>query len=226
MKYIIVIPVYKPDNNLINLIKSIDKDKYDIIVIDDGSGNDYIDIFNECKKYCIVKSYKVNKGKGYALKEGLKYIKDNYNGEYIVITMDGDGQHLISDADKICEECKNNINSLIIGKRIRDKNTPIRSKIGNTLSTFIFKLKTGKYIYDTQSGLRAFHNKYINYMINIDGNRYEYEMNVLLKCSSDNIDIKEINISTIYIDNNKKSHFNAFSDAYKIFKNVIRYKKS
>ena len=90
----------------------------------------------------------------------------------------------------------------------------------------IFKLSTGVKIYDTQTGLRCFSNKLIDKMINTDGNRYEYEINVLLKCSKDRIPIKEVNIKTIYIDNNKNSHFNALTDSFRIYKSIIKFSLS
>ena len=224
-KCIILIPAYEPDYNLIELVKNINKDDYDIIVIDDGSGNKYLDIFKECKKYAHVISYQVNKGKGYALKTGLKYIKDNYKYDYLVITMDADGQHTIEDTVRLSSLCKNERDTLIIGKRVRGWETPIKSRIGNIITSFMFKIKTGKYIYDTQTGLRVFSNELIDYMIKIDGDRFEYEMNVLLGCIKDKIPIKEVEISYIYINNNEGSHFNIFKDSYQIYKNLFRHKR-
>ena len=132
MKYIILIPAYEPDEKLINLLKTIDKN-YAIIVVNDGSDNNYKSIFDEAKKYAHVISYKENKGKGYALKEGLKYIKDNYN-DYIVATMDCDGQHKITDAIKLCDYVCNHKDTIALGKREWDKTTPLKSRIGNTIT--------------------------------------------------------------------------------------------
>jgi hypothetical protein len=78
-------------------------------------------------------------------------------------------------------------------------------------------------VYDTQSGLRAFSNKLVPLMLEIEGNRFEYEMNVLLECSSKKIKITEIEIETIYIDNNSHSHFRTIKDSLKIYKNIIKF---
>ena len=96
---------------------------------------------------------------------------------------------------------------------------------GNRITRYVFKKKTGLSIYDTQSGLRAFSNKLIDYMLGIDGNRYEYEMNVLLNLNKNNIKFHEIDIKTIYIGNNSSSHFKSFKDSYKIYKEIIKYSK-
>ena len=223
MKYVILIPVYKPDNELLRLLKDIDK-KYSIVVINDGSGKEYDEVFKEVKKYAHLISYNENKGKGYALKKGLEYIKNTYK-DYIVVTMDSDGQHTLKDALKLCEYAKDNLDTLVLGKRLLNKNTPLRSKIGNAITRYVFKKKTGFKIYDTQTGLRAFSYKLNNYMLKIPGWRYEYEMNVLLNLRNDNIKYKEIPIETIYFDHNRKSHFNTLKDAYLIYKNIFKYKK-
>lgn len=223
MKYIILIPSYKPDNKLINLLKSIDK-SIDVILVDDGSGNEFNSINEEAKKYAHLIKYEENKGKGYAIKKGLKYIKDNYK-EYTLVTMDSDGQHKYSDALKLLDYASKNNDTLVIGKRHWDKTTPIRSRIGNYITRKIFKRHTGLNIYDTQSGLRAFSSNLIDYMLNTKGERYEYEMNVLLGLKDNNIKVKEIKIETIYIDNNKGSHYKLISDSKKIYNAIKDYKK-
>lgn len=221
MKNIVLIPSYEPDNKLIDLLKSIDK-SFDIIVINDGSSEEFNNIFEEVKKYAYLISYKTNMGKGYALKKGYKYIKENYK-EYVVVTMDSDGQHKIEDAKKLLTYVSKNKNDLALGKRTWDKSTPIRSRIGNYLTRNIYKKATGKTIYDTQTGLRAFSNKLMDYMLNIKGNRYEYEMNVLLNLKD--INVHEIPIQTIYFNNNKGSHFKWFNDSKRIYKIIKEYKK-
>lgn len=217
-KKIVLIPAYEPDDKLIELVKKL---KCDVIVVNDGSNKDYDKIFDEVKKYAKVITYDVNKGKGYALKTGLKYIKDNYKNNYVIITMDCDGQHSINDLDKLYNYAKENKNTLVLGKRLRGDNTPLRSYLGNSITKFIYKIVTKKDIYDTQTGYRAFSNELIDYHLNIPGNRYEYEMNTLLYLND--IKIKEIEVETIYIENNKNSHFNGLKDSFRIYKQIIKF---
>lgn len=228
-RIIILIPSYEPDNKLVNLVNELSTENINIVVVDDGSGSLYKDIFDKCKDYADIISYETNKGKGYALKTGLKNIRDNFKQPYIIVTMDSDGQHTINDAKKLIKEIDVNEKILILGKRIRSCNTPLRSKVGNTITRFIYRLATGLDIYDTQSGLRVFNNTLVDYLLDIEGNRFEYEMNVLLKCAIDKIEIKEVEIQTIYIDNNSGSHFKAIKDSYRIYKDIIKnsikYKK-
>ena len=137
---------------------------FKIIVVNDGSNESYDNIFNKVKAYAKVISYNTNKGKGYALKTGLKYIKDNYK-TYIVITMESDGQHTVTDTIKLSEEGIKHNNALILGKRLRSNKTPLRSRFGNTITRFVYRITTGIDIYDTQTGLRAFSNKLTDFLI-------------------------------------------------------------
>lgn len=222
-KYIILIPSYEPDDKLIHLVEELSKEELDIIIVDDGSGSDYKKIFESCKKYSKIISYETNKGKGYALKTGLKYIKEKYKEPYIVATMDSDGQHRVEDAKKLMKACSKNKDILYLGKRIRSKKTPIRSRIGNSITRFIYKKVAGLDIYDTQTGLRAFSDNLIDKLLEVSGSRFEYEMNVLLEFAREKIKMKEIKIETIYIDNNSGTHFNGIKDSYRIYKDIIKH---
>ena len=224
MKYIILIPAYKPNDKLMELLKEINN-KYQVILVDDGSGSRYDKVFNEAKEYSHVIRYEENRGKGYALRIGLKYIDDNYK-DYIVVTMDSDGQHKYSDALKLCDYVNKNDDTLALGKRKFTKDTPLRSRIGNYITRGVFKIVTKNKIYDTQTGLRAFSYKLMPYMLGRSGDRFEYEMNVLLGLRDNNIKYKELVIETIYYVRNGKTHFKTFKDAYIIYKNIFNYKRS
>lgn len=227
MNKIALIPTYEPNEKLIKLVDGLVDNGFNVIVVDDGSGGEYDPIFNKLNNKIKIISYQENKGKGYALKKGLTFIRFAYaNDHYIVVTMDSDGQHTINDALKLIKEVKDNDELLVLGSRPRNGNIPIRSKIGNDITRFIYKLTTGVDIYDTQTGLRAFSNKLMDYMLKVNGNRYEYEMNVLLGINKNNIKYKEIAIESIYIDNNSGSHFNTFKDSFRIYKEIIKFSLS
>ncbi|MEE3343826.1 MAG: bifunctional glycosyltransferase family 2/GtrA family protein [Bacilli bacterium] len=226
MHRIALIPSYEPDNKLIKIVKDLLENNFKVVVVNDGSNKDYDKIFNKVKELTKVLEYDTNQGKGYALKYGMQYIKDNYD-KYIVVTMDSDGQHTVKDATKLCNYVEENPNEFVIGKRIRGKNTPLRSKIGNSITMLVYKLVTGVSIYDTQTGLRCFSNQLMDFSLNVKGNRFEYEMNVLLEAPLNNIKITEIEIETIYYkDNNKKSHFNTIKDSYRVYKEILKFSLS
>lgn len=225
MNKIALIPSYEPDYRLIDLIKELKYYNFDIVVVDDGSGEKYKKIFDNIKPFITLIKYDENKGKGHALKTGLNYIKKNYSN-YIVVTMDSDGQHTVKDAIKLCEYAKYHKSDLVIGRRTREKSVPLRSRLGNGITKFVYNIVAHANIYDTQTGLRCFSYKLTNFLLNVEGDRYEYEMNMLLKASKKNITIKEVDIETIYIDNNKGSHFKTLKDSYLIYKEIIKFSLS
>ena len=224
MKIIALIPAYKPELSMLNLLKEISEASgIDIVVVNDGSGSDFAEIFKSAEEYAHVIQYELNRGKGSALKVGLQYIKDNYKEAYIVVSMDADGQHTLKDALKLCDYIEKQDEELVLGKRYFGKAVPLRSRLGNAMTRIVYKLATRVDVYDTQTGLRAFSYKLIDLMLEIKGERYEYEMNVLMECARQHIRIKEIDIETIYINNNEGSHFNVLKDSYKVYKEIFKF---
>ena len=222
IQYVALVPAYEPDEKLKKVVEDLKGKEFDVIVINDGSDIKYDEIFNTCGTKVI--SYPTNRGKGYAIKKGIEYVKDNYS-DYIIVIVDCDGQHQASDALNLCNYVKEHPDTLAIGKRLRKDNVPLRSKIGNAITKYIVSLATEEDIYDTQSGLRAFEEQLTEYMLETKGDRFEYEMNILLGLKARNIKYKEIEIKTIYIDNNKGSHFNPIKDSSRIYKQIIKYKR-
>ncbi len=223
---IVLIPAYMPGNEMLILIKKLNEENFEIIIVNDGSGGDCLQIFSDAKKYATVLEHEVNKGKGAALKTGLSYIKDNFEAPYIVVTADADGQHRPEDIKRVCEDAINHPDSLTLGSRQLDKNVPMRSKLGNSITRFVYLLSTRHNIYDTQTGLRAFSDHLISRLLDIEGMRYEYEMNMLLELTKENIELREVCIETVYMDDNASSHFNAIKDSYRIYKEILKFSLS
>ena len=220
---IALIPAYQPEPILIDIVQSLKSAGLQIIVVDDGSGAPYAPIFKAVEKSAVLLAYSQNAGKGHALKTGLRYINDNFEEPYTVVTLDADGQHHIPDALRVCDAAEQHPDSLVLGSRLMQKNAPLRSRFGNSLTRFVFRLVTHMRIYDTQTGLRAFSQKLLPFLSAIHGDRYEYEMNVLLEASREKIPMTEIAISTIYIDANAGSHFNALRDSAKIYREIFAF---
>ena len=223
MKKIAIIPSLEPDHHLIDITKELKENDYEVIIVNDGSSNKYDKYFETTKDYATVLTHKTNQGKGVALKTAFKYIKENYGSPYLIITVDSDGQHKIDDCNKIMNYLQKHPNDLVLGKRIRSMRTPLRSKVGNAITRKVYQLVSNIDIYDTQTGLRAFSDKLIDRMLEIPGERFEYEINMPLYLANEKIKITEIEIETIYIESNKSSHFNPIKDSYKIYKEIFKY---
>ena len=219
---VVLLPSYQPELTLVNLSRGLSLEGFKILIVDDGSGEKYQDIFKKCEQYATVIGYDKNQGKGHALKYGFKYCLDNLKDYKYVITADGDGQHRIDDIVKVYERSKSRDVS-VIGVRKFDVKVPIKSKVGNMLSKFNQSLVTARYMHDNQCGLRAFPYSLLPDLINIFGNRYEYEMNVLTY-----LQVKELpficqRIQTIYENNNQGSHFRPIQDTLRIQSSILVY---
>ncbi len=227
MNSVILIPAYEPDEKLINLINEISGlPFYNIIIVNDGSSKKCACIFDEIRdKFdCIIINHSENKGKGIALKTGMREILKMDNKVIGCITVDADGQHLPKDILKIGEVFENNNHSLIVGCRdFQSEKVPIKNKIGNLITRDIFKFATGKYISDTQTGLRAIPREAMDGFCELLGDRYELEMNMLMDAAKKDMDIKEVPIDTVYIDDNRSSHFNKLTDSFKIYREILKF---
>ena len=222
----ILIPSLNPRENIISIVNELKEVKFNnIFIIDDGSKKETKKNFDIVKEKYNVKIiiHKENKGKGASLKDGIKYIKNNTKLKGIV-TMDSDGQHLIKDVEKVVNEM--NEDDIIFGVRDFDKKkVPFRNKFGNKFSSWYLNIVSGKKISDTQTGLRGIPRKYFDISIKTDGNRYDYEMNVLMKwCKDKTCNIISVPIETIY-DEENVSYFNPILDSIRIyrdfFKNIV-----
>ena len=69
---IALIPAFMPDEALINIADELNSRDFYVIVIDDGSGSDFDDIFAQAENYAKVIRQRVNKGKGFALKVSIE----------------------------------------------------------------------------------------------------------------------------------------------------------
>lgn len=215
MNIAVIIPSLNPNNKLLDLVnKLIEKGLKNIIVVNDGSSEEYNKIYDKLPKEVRYIKYKNNQGKGYALKTAVKEL----TSEDAFITVDSDGQHKVSDVLRVAKELENN--NLVFGARnFKQKNVPFRSKFGNAFSRLAYFIKTLKRCPDTQTGLRGINIKYKDLFINTKGDRYDFEMNFLCSLKEK---IKYIDIETIYEkDNNKKSHFKVIKDSFLIYKNLF-----
>ncbi len=218
---VILIPTLNPDDRLISYVDDlINAGVTDIIIVNDGSKKECNNIFNELeqKLQCKVLKHAINQGKGRALKTGFNYFLNTYNDKIGVITADSDGQHSTKDIIRMIEEFKQNSGNLILGARdFNASNVPLKSKFGNKITALIYHGLYGKKVLDTQTGLRGIPTDVIIDIITLDGERFEYEINMLIAITKNKVDIKEVIIDTIYINDNRETHFKPVIDSIKIY---------
>lgn len=220
MDTVVLLPAYNPNIMMLKTLRELQKEDFGVLVVNDGSAKEFSELFDAAQKYAVVLSYEKNRGKGYALKYGMQKIKEYFPDAVRFITADADGQHSTEDICNIREKMRGG-DDFILGTRDFKGNTPLRSRVGNSMSRLVFAVSTGYYLSDNQSGLRGFDLCHVPWMVNVNGNRYEYEMNVLICAVKQKIKICTVPIKTIYIDDNRSSHFNPIRDTLRIHKNMF-----
>ena len=225
MNVTILIPSYEPEDKLVGYVDDLAFRGFKrIVVVDDGSGELYRGIFDRLdeKPFCTVLHHDVNKGKGAALKTGYAYIHEHQSDAAGVVTADADGQHSSDDCVRMANALVEDGKSVIIGTRdFSLGKIPFRSWIGNRWSSFTFALVLGRWLPDTQTGLRAFPMSLLPLQMSIQGERYEYEMGVLMALVRKGASMKTLPIRTIYENGNSCSHFKPLQDTIRINRLVL-----
>ena len=224
----VILPSLDPNYKFSNVVKELTDSGFEhIVIVDDGSSEEHQKYFREAEQYssCTVIHHGVNKGKGRALKTAFTYVLENMPGLGGVVTIDGDGQHLTQDiiacADRMLEER----DKVILGCRDFDlPGVPPRSVAGNKSTSRMFKLFFDLDISDTQTGLRAIPMSILKAFTEMEGERFEYETNMLLQMKRKNIDFIEQSIATVYDADDYSSHYNAVKDSWRIFKIMMKFK--
>lgn len=220
----VIIPAFQPDKILISIAEKLWALGYIIVIVDDGSGEEYRNIFEAAGDISIILHHEENRGKGAAIKTALKYIKSELWDSEVIGVMDSDGQHSTKDMRRVIEYAYNHKNALVIGARNVGEKMPLKSRMGNRITRAIFQMVSGVRVTDTQTGLRAFGSEMIKKLLSIDGDRYEYEMNVLIEFAKENISIEEVRVDTIYHDKeNSCSHFHIIRDSLRIYKDLLKF---
>ncbi len=223
MKIAVLLPVYNPDEKFLQLVEDLFKRGFKVVACNDGSKESCDEYFRRAKPFADVIGYKDNKGKGYALKRGFEYIGNNLADEVdYIVTADSDGQHAIEDIERVAKLTRKT-DGIVLGMRDLSERIPIKSRIGNDLSKFVYTIVTGVYLRDNQSGLRGFPVRLCQWLQDIPGNKYEYELNVLVTAHKEGMKVTGIDIKTIYENNNKNTHFKPIKDTFRIQRSLWSY---
>lgn len=196
---------------------------FHVVVVDDGTAPTAAGPLKAVQRYAAVIHHGVNRGKGRALRTGLEYVQRTVPTPYTVVTVDADGQHRSEDAARLCDVAEAHPQALILGARTLGSTAPLRSRLGNAVTRAVYRLTTRQALRDTQTGLRACSDQLVPSLLEIPGERYEWEMNVLVELAAAGVELKEIPIATIYRDANSRSHFSPVRDSWRIYRELMKY---
>ena len=227
MKIALIVPAYHPTQDMIPMLERFLADpEFVPVVVNDGSGPAYDAFFAQVPEGCVLLNHEVNRGKGAALKTAMDYVSQNLPECDMAVTADADGQHRYEDIRMVVESARKHPGTLVLGSRAFDGNVPWKSRFGNGITRQVFAIASGVKIRDTQTGLRAFDRSCLEKFRKIPGDRYEYEINMLLYAAREGIAMREETIETIYIDDNSASSFHPFRDSFKIYACILKFAAS
>ena len=219
---IVLIPAYEPDERMVELVEVLHTAGHRMIVVDDGSGEAYAELFRRVEDRGVeVLHEPENVGKATALRTGLAHIARRWPGEDVV-TADSDGQHRPDDIAAVGAAIAQG-DSLVLGGRRFTGDVPVRSRFGNAVSRMLFRTAGGVGVHDTQTGLRGIPAVRIPEVLAVTGERFAWEMNVLLDFARRRVPIREIEIATVYIDGNASSHFRPVRESLAVLRPLLRY---
>ena len=226
-KISVVLPSLDPDEKLIAVIDGLLEYGFsDIILVNDGSKQENLHYFYDLAAQhpqIHLLHHEVNKGKGAALKNAFRWFLANRPDGFGVVTVDGDNQHHPADTRACCEHMLKTGHAVLGCRDFNQEDVPARSSFGNKTTSLIFKIFVGMTISDTQTGLRALPRPVLEELVDVYGDRFEYETNMLLAFKTKGIDFDEVKIRTVYIEENKSSHFRVIHDSWRIYKLILAH---
>ncbi len=218
---VVVIPALEPDDSLPGYVAELlHRGAAQVLVVDDGSSGACGPIFTalEAMEGCAVLRHEANRGKGRALKTAFAYILSQPAWEGMsAVTADADGQHRVEDVCAVAAALAGGEDRLVLGVRdLTLDSVPTRSKVGNRLTSWAFHLLYGVRLEDTQTGLRGIPWSRLAWCAAIGGERYEYEMNMLIRAARERVALAQVPIRTVYFNNNAGSHLHAVRDTWRV----------
>ena len=196
IKIAVGLPAFNEEKNIGKIIAQLLNKSYAVIVCNDGS-SDSTGIIAE-KMGAIMINHKKNLGYGAAI--GSIFKKAREDKFDILVTFDSDGQHRISDIEKIIEPIQNKMSDIVIGSRFTGDgkaDMPKYRKLGIKVITNLVNSQTGKKITDSQSGFRAYNTKVLA-QINPSESGMGVSTEILIKANKQKLKIKEIPITILY----------------------------
>ena len=220
LKTAAIIPAYREEQHISGVVRRTRQQLDHVVVIDDGSSDNTARCAREAGAEVIVHGQ--NRGKGEAIKTGLRHWLDR---QFIyVIILDADGQHLPEEIDHfMATAAQAGARSFFLGNRMNNlTGMPfIRRVVNRYLSNRISRICRQK-IPDTQCGFRMLERQLIPELLD-GGNRFDYETEMLIIASRKGYRIESVPITTVYSD--EVSRIQPARDTIRFFKLMRRYQR-
>ena len=216
----VVIPAYREQRMIHNVVERVRKYVQPVIVVDDGSPDRTA--AEAADAGAVVVRHTLNMGKGVALNTGFNYARQN-RFDYL-ITLDADGQHDPADIPRFIEAYERTGIPVLIGNRMGAlSNMPQVRKWTNRYMSWLLSRAMNQYVPDTQCGFRLYRCDVLPF-IEAQSARFAAESEILLHIASRGIRMDAVPIAVIY--NEEISKISPIHDTFRFFLMLSRYYRS
>lgn len=207
-RFAVIIPVYNHAETVVEVIRSVQTYSFPVIVVDDGSTDDTA-IKLRAVKGIRVLTHSINIGKGAALITGMRAADGIADW---AICLDADGQHDPKDIIALIAAIPKEKRPIVIGNRRGMETAPWTSRFGRQFSNFWVWVSGAPFLADSQSGFRIYPLPE-TLKLDVKSRRYQYEIEVLVKASWNNMPMAVAPIKVSYLPPGQRvSHFHPFFD--------------
>lgn len=198
----VLIPVLNESGTIGSVVSGVRVRGLDVVVVDDGSTDNSGAIARQDGATVI--RHEARKGKGQSLRDGFQYVLEHgYEG---VITMDGDGQHDVSDLDKFLQLISEKRPGVIVGNRMANpKGMPLVRYLTNRFMSFLISSACGQNVPDTQCGYRYISAAVLR-EVPLASDDFEIETEMLMKSAKHGFHVDSVPVMTIYRNEESKIH--------------------
>ena len=211
------IPAYNEESVIGTVVQNCLKHSDKVVVCDDGSTDQTAS--NAEKAGATVLRHSTNKGKGEAMRTLFDFAKNSKAD--VIITIDGDGQFLPEEIDKLVKPIIEKSVDIVIGYRFENNDEmPSYRKVGNKFFDKMTNLASDLPFRDTQSGFRSYSKKAIS-LISFNSNGFAVDSEILIDASKKDLKIDEEKVTVLYNTGTKTSTKNPISHSSGVLASLI-----
>jgi dolichol-phosphate mannosyltransferase len=188
--FCVIIPTINEADTIGEILDEVKQYTDNILVVDGHSNDDTIKVVNQKNIKHVLDN---KKGKGDALKVGVSHTDKD-----IIVFLDADGSHEVSDIPKLIEPLREGKADLVVGSRILGGSDELHGTfnkfIRNTGTNFLAVLVNKKWktkLSDIENGFRAIRRQVFE-QIQLSAQGFTVEQEMVLRCLKNNFRVMEI----------------------------------
>jgi glycosyltransferase involved in cell wall biosynthesis len=214
-----VVPAFNEEKHIGDVVRRARAKLDHVLVVDDGSSDATASEARTAGADVI--AHPQNRGKGEAIKTGLRHWLDRQ--PTWVLILDADAQHRPEEIDDFIKAASVREAKMFIGNRMNDiSRMPLLRRLVNSYMSKKISRACGQDIPDTQCGFRMIHRQLIPELLG-GADRFDYETEMLIIASRKGFVIESVPITTVYCD--EVSSIHPMRDTLRFFKLMRRYRK-